>query len=82
MIPAQVQAIVNKELALQAQITPSASIDECPRCNEPVMDGTGAHLDLRNPWYNDLSHEITDSTLFRLLLIYMVVDFVLNKLGD
>ena len=44
------------------------------------MDGTGAHLGLRNPWWNDLSHEITDSTIFRLLLIAMVVDWVLKKL--
>ena len=57
-----------------------AIIDECPRDNEPAMDGTGAHLGLRNPWWNDLSHEITDSTIFRLLLIAMVVDWVLKKL--
>ena len=60
----------------QAPIT----IDGCVNDNTPVMDGTGAHLGLRNPWWNDLSHEITDSTIFRLLLIAMVVDWVLKKL--
>ena len=28
------------------------------------------------PWYNDLSHDITDSTVFRCLLIVVVFDYV------
>ena len=67
--------IYEEEIAAQTQ-TP----DGCVNDNTPARDGTGAHLGLRNPWWNDLSHEITDSTIFRLLLIAMVVDWVLKKL--
>lgn len=55
-------------------------VEDCPRDNQPVRDGTGAHLGLR-PWYNDLSHEITDSSLFRILLIIVVAEHVLGWLA-
>ena len=79
MFPAAIVAIVEQEVQIRtAQQTPAPA--GCIRNNEPVMDGTGAHLGLRNPWWNDLSHEITDSTIFRWLLILMVVDWVLKRL--
>lgn len=80
--PAQIQALVNREIKIMEQHDTPAVLTSCPRDNVPVLDGTGEHLELRAPWYNDLSHEITDSTLFRLLLIYMVVDYVLKWFGE
>lgn len=82
VLPQQIQALVNREIKLKEQHDTPAVLASCPRDNVPVLDGTGEHLQLRNPWYNDLSHEITDSTIFRLLLIVMVVDYVLKLLGD
>lgn len=35
-----------------------------------------------NPWYNDLSHDITDSTVFRCLLILVVFDHVWRWFND
>ena len=35
-----------------------------------------------NPWYNDLSHDITDCTVFRLLLILVVFDHVWGWFND
>lgn len=58
----------------------ATTIDGCPRDNMPAMDGTGAHLGLRRPWWNELSHEITDSSIFRILLIMMVIDWILKQL--
>lgn len=49
-------------------------IEECPRDNTPAMDGTGAHLGLRTPWWNDGVHDLTDSTLFRWLLVIIVAE--------
>jgi hypothetical protein len=34
------------------------------------------------PWYNDLSHEITDSTIFRWVLIIVVFDYIWRRLND
>ena len=79
-LPQQIQALVNKEVKLRAEHETPAVLEGCPRAGVPVRDGTGAHLKLRAPWYNDLSHEITDSTIFRLLLIAMVVDWILKNL--
>ena len=62
-------------------VTSVPEIEKCPRDNKPAREGSGAHLGLRNPWWNDASHTVTDSTIFRLLLILMVVDFVLKKIG-
>jgi len=53
---------------------------ECPTDGVRKLDGTGPHLGLRNPWYNDLSHDITDSTIFRVLLIIMILEWVFKKL--
>lgn len=60
--------------------TPTPTPDRCPTDGVRKMDGTGAHLGLRNPWYNDLSHDITDSTLFRIILIFVVLDHVIQRL--
>lgn len=80
MRTALLAALVEQEVQTRIQ-TSAPIIEGCPSHNEPVMDGTGAHLGLRAPWWNDLSHEITDSTIFRLLLIAMVVDWILKQLG-
>lgn len=42
---------------------------------EPVVASEPCECIL-NPWYNDLSHDITDSTVFRVLLIIVVFDHV------
>lgn len=77
MNPSIIAAIIKDEVAAQTQTqTPEGCINE----NIRAMDGTGAHLGLRDPWYNSLSHQITDNTVFRLLLIVMVVDWVIKKL--
>ena len=82
MIPAQIQAIVNKEVRLRTEHeTPATLVEGCVRNGERPRDGTGAHLRLRAPWYNDASHAVTDSTVFRILLILMVAEWVLKKLG-
>jgi len=39
-------------------------------------------LQVTNPWYNDLSHDITDSTVFRCLLILVVFDHVWRWFND
>jgi hypothetical protein len=39
--------------------------------SEPVIETTQS-----TPWYNDLSHDITDSTVFRCLLIIVVFDHI------
>ena len=44
------------------------------------LDGTGPHLGLQSPWWNDLSHDITDSSIFRILLIIMVLDYIYGAL--
>lgn len=42
---------------------------------EPAVESEPCECIL-NPWYNDLSHDITDSTVFRLLLIVVVFDYI------
>lgn len=49
---------------------------ECPMDGEPKMDGTGAHLGLRDPWWNSGIHDLTDSSLFRWILLFVVIDYV------
>jgi len=70
--------IIANEYARQ-EVDVDILIPECPRDNNPVRDGTGAHLGLR-PWYNDMSHDLTDSTLFRILLICIAIDWILHKM--
>ena len=72
-----IAAIMEEEVAAQTQTqTPEGCIND----NDPKMDGTGAHLGLRNPWWNDWSHTVTDNTIFRLLLIYIVIEWIFKKL--
>jgi len=55
---------------------------ECPKPEtERLGGGQGPHLGLRTPWYNDLSHEVTDSTSFRILIIIISLDWIAKKLG-
>ena len=70
MLPSQIQALVNKE-AHKREVNLREK-------KEPVLklQTTDGH-----PWYNDLSHTITDSTIFRLILIYIVVEWIIKKLG-
>lgn len=53
---------------------------DCVNEGARKLDGTGPHLGLQTPWYNDLSHDITDSSIFRILLIIMVVDYIYGAL--
>lgn len=63
-------------VATPPETTPAA----CPEPETPPKrDGTGPHLGLRRAWYNDLSHDITDNTLFRLLLIALVIDWFYRR---
>jgi hypothetical protein len=45
---------------------------------EPVIEPKPEPISIitPTPWYNDLSHDITDSTVFRCLLIIVVFDHV------
>jgi len=61
-------AIMNEQQA--------AIIEACPMNNEPVMDGTGPHLGLRTPWWNDGIHELTDTTWFRWLMVFVVFHYI------
>jgi len=73
---ALIAALVEQEVqARTAQV-----IEECPRDNEPIMDGTGPHLGLRNPWWNDGIHELTDTTWFRWLMVIVVLDHIWSRL--
>ena len=80
-VPAQIQALINKEIRVREEHETPTVLAGCTRDGNRALDGTGAHLRLRAPWYNDLSHEITDSTIFRILLIVMVVEWILKKIG-
>ena len=44
--------------------------------SEPTPKPESTPCVLISPWYNDLSHDITDSTVFRVLLIAVVFDHV------
>ena len=44
------------------------------------LDGTGPHLGLQAPWWNDDIHTLTDSTLFRWLLVVVVIDHIWQRL--
>ena len=70
---AVIAALVEQEVQARLQME---IIDECPNENEPVMDGTGEHLGLRDPWWNSGIHSLTDATWFRWLLIIIVIDNV------
>lgn len=37
---------------------------------------------IKAAWYNDLSHDITDSTVFRWILIIVVFDYIWRRLSD
>lgn len=67
MLPVQIIQIVEDEAIPMVETT--AITDTCTPCGSSS-----------NPWYNDLSHDITDSTIFRIILIIMVVDYVLKWL--
>ena len=55
---------------------------ECPKPETGrIGNGQGPKLGLRRPWYNDLSHEITDSTPFRILMIVICIDWIAKRLG-
>ena len=55
---------------------------ECPKPEtDRIGNGQGPKLGFRRPWYNDLSHEITDSTPFRILMIVICIDWIAKKLG-
>ena len=58
----------------------STPVEGCVSCGEQPQDGTGAHLQLQTPWWNDKIHELTDTTWFRWLLVYIVIDWIIKKL--
>ena len=64
----------------EQEMQTSEIIDECPLENEPVMDGTGEHLGLRDPWWNSGIHSFTDSTWFRWLLVIVVLHYTFTVL--
>ena len=69
---ALIHAVLGSEAADAAVLAaPEPVVFDIPDVPAPAM--VDAH-----PWYNDLSHEITDSTWFRILLIIVVVDWVLK----
>ena len=57
-----------------AMISSFPTVRSEPRL-EPVVESETCECIL-NPWYNDLSHDITDSTVFRVLLIVIVFDYI------
>lgn len=44
--------------------------------SEPVIEPEPIPYEIPKPWYNDLSHDITDSTVFRWILIIVVFDYI------
>lgn len=67
MLPSQINALVNREAnRREIQLREAACQSISPATN---------------PWYNDLSHLITDSTIFRLILIVIVVEWIFKNLG-
>jgi len=57
-------------------VTSIPEIEKCPRDNKPARDGSGAHLGLRDPWWNSGIHEFTDTTWFRWLLVFVVFHYI------
>ncbi|MCK4518298.1 hypothetical protein KAT92_05980 [Candidatus Babeliales bacterium] len=67
MLPSQIQALVDQEVR---KIETTAELQSTP-----------AVITHTNPWYNDFSHTITDSTIFRLILIVIVVEWIIKNFG-
>ena len=70
---ALIHAVLSSEAANTALLaaTPEPVVFDVQDVPAPVVPDS-------HPWYNDLSHTITDSTLFRILLIIMVIDWLLK----
>ena len=67
-----VLAYIAQRDAVTFNNTPAGCVNDGVR----RMDGTGPHLALRHPWWNDGIHDLTDTTWFRWLMLFAVGHYV------